>query len=954
MPPSSTPADPFGTAALRAATLSAWRDSPTRLAEDVAAEAELRQIGYRDRIITELAANAADAAAAAAVPGRLRIRADGRRLHVANTGAPLTADGVVALAALRVSPKKSAPLTTADPPGKPAPPERTTPAGADPAPETGAATVGRFGVGFRATSPAERVDVLSVSGSITFDTARTRAELGASGPVPAQRLAWPLAQAPSPGYDTEVVLHLPDASAAAALVARARAEAGDLLLELPALAQIVVGDGDPDGDEEWTRTEPPGEVIVVRGGLPVARWLQAVSGGNRWLARFDDGRIRPLEADVLRSPTPTQIPLSLPARLICALPVTPDRRGLHPDADPADGAAGYAQLVAAAPAGQRHLLVPEPAFAAGPEDGVLRTAVLAELAAAAWVPPAQSGEPLLAPERTWILRGLTPELAGLLGGLLAPLAAPECSDGPAARALLRLGARELPLAELADLLSGVDREPDWWGRLYEALEPLAVGREQVEELGALPVPRADGRLHRGVRGLALVDLPPGTPAVRIDWVPVVHPDAHRPLLDRLGLEPMTIGDVLNHPALVQEVELADDHEELADAVLLLLDAAGDEVAVNPRLGALAVRTVDGTERAVDELLLPGSPLRAVLGPDAGFGVVDPAVVAAYGQRALTRLGAGWGFTVLTDELPVAPDHDLDAEDLWWDGLELPPERLTAVRDLDLVDPAAWPAALTLLAGDPAARAALTDAGGYTAWWLRRYAELDDGHGGRRLLRTFRRPDDQTWAGLFDPLEHPDAAVLGPLLAGAGPDDSADAAAWLAALAAPDRVIAPGVAARAHAALAAAQQAGRLDLDQIAPPAGLRTLAGTVSAEPLIVDRPWWLPVLPPERAVLVGRHPDVESAAAFATLADAPLASEVLVAQVVSSGTPIGRDSREACAIAAATGWELSGPLLLHEELTVAVLDGGVDDRRAEHRHTVARWRDEHGALHLARSTVDP
>ena len=51
-------ADPFGTAALRVATLSSWRDSPTRLAEDVAAEAELRHIGYRDRWFTELAANA--------------------------------------------------------------------------------------------------------------------------------------------------------------------------------------------------------------------------------------------------------------------------------------------------------------------------------------------------------------------------------------------------------------------------------------------------------------------------------------------------------------------------------------------------------------------------------------------------------------------------------------------------------------------------------------------------------------------------------------------------------------------------------------------------------------------------------------------------------------------------------------------------------------------------------
>ena len=55
--------DPFGTATLRSSTLDAWAASPTRLAEDAAAEADLVTVGYQDRLLTELAANAADAAA---------------------------------------------------------------------------------------------------------------------------------------------------------------------------------------------------------------------------------------------------------------------------------------------------------------------------------------------------------------------------------------------------------------------------------------------------------------------------------------------------------------------------------------------------------------------------------------------------------------------------------------------------------------------------------------------------------------------------------------------------------------------------------------------------------------------------------------------------------------------------------------------------------------------------
>ncbi|WP_454163559.1 sacsin N-terminal ATP-binding-like domain-containing protein [Gordonia iterans] len=942
--------------------MAAWRDSPTRLAEDLAAEADLLDIGYRDRWFTELAANAADAAAAAGVPGRLRIWAEGPRLHVANTGAPLSVEGVHALTALRVSPKRR---------------------GAAASGATGL-QVGRFGVGFHATGFADRVDLLSASGSITFDRRRAAVAAGVRA-APAQRLAWPLAERPASGFATEVVLHVRGAVEADALLAQAVAEVPDLLLEVPVLSCVEVPvlscvevpvlssvevpvlssvevpvlssvevpvRGETTGSERvLTRRDDGAELQILDGDVVVARWLQACSGEHRWLVPLRDGRVRPLEGDVLRSPTPTQIPLSLPARLITRLPLTPDRRELHPDAQLSTAAAGYADLVAQAPADQRHLLVPAPAFAAGPEDAELRAAILADLAAARWVPVAGPAAPDQAPSRVRLLRGLTASLADLLGEVIDGLVHPALSEGEAARVLRRLGAHEVSLADVADLLSGIEREPRWWARLYAALDALAVTPELLDELGALPVPRADespgtsGRTQRGVRGLFVVDaltgLPPGE-SIRLDWIPAIDPEAYHPLLDRLGLEHLSVADALNHPALEQEL-VDGDHEDLADSVLRLLALAPDPPRLPAWLGALELLADSGELRPVDELLMPGSPLRAVLYSDAPFGVVDPAVVEAYGDEAVRRLGAGWGFTLVRDELPTAPDHELDAEEQWWDSFEVPPERLAAVRDLDLVDPAQWPAALDLLVADPEVVVELADPDGYTGWWLRRFAELGEHAGEAVALRHLRHPADDRRRGLFDPLHHPAADHLRPLLAGAGPDDADDAAFWLAALADPARQIAPGVAAAAHAALVAARRSGRFGVVDLDPPERLRTLAGTVTDRPVIVDEPWWLHVVPVANAVLAGPHPEPGGAAAFAALVDAPLASESAAVRVVSEGRPGDPDSAELTALAASTGWELSGPVVVHHTLVVAVFG---DD--GERRFTVPRWRDSAGVLHLS------
>ncbi|MGH3313743.1 MAG: hypothetical protein ACRDP3_24705, partial [Streptomyces sp.] len=90
-------ADAFGTARLRRGVLDAWSASPARFREDANAEQELALGGYRDRLVIEVAQNAADAAARAHAPGRLRLTLRDGVLVAANSGAPLDATGVESL-----------------------------------------------------------------------------------------------------------------------------------------------------------------------------------------------------------------------------------------------------------------------------------------------------------------------------------------------------------------------------------------------------------------------------------------------------------------------------------------------------------------------------------------------------------------------------------------------------------------------------------------------------------------------------------------------------------------------------------------------------------------------------------------------------------------------------------------------------------------------------------------
>ncbi|MET9210622.1 MULTISPECIES: sacsin N-terminal ATP-binding-like domain-containing protein [unclassified Nocardia] len=944
--------------------LAAWRDSPTRLREDSATEADLVAAGYRDRVLTELAQNAADAAAKAGVAGELSVRVLDGRLHVANTGAPLSVSGVHALTALRASGK------------------------------TEAEQVGRFGVGFTAVrSVGDEIEVRSTTGSIRFSRTATRNALHDIGieipedlptiEPPVLRLAWPVPTTPVAGADTEVVVHLRDDIDADALLAALRAEATDLLLELPALRRIRIGadeftstgtDLGADGLTELGVTQPDGTT---------RRWWQYRTPRARWLLPLRAGRPVAAAPDVLRAPTRSDEELSLPAILVADIAMQPDRRRLLPGARLSELAAGYADFARALPPRDRLVLVPAPGFARSEADGLLREAVTTELRTNPWLPvcatrladpelvdpespptgdspapatdaaraaaialggfdlPEASGrvvetqagtttgtdaarldawfsgvttDQVAVPTRASVFPDLTPELAAQLADITGPLLIPELSGRAQQEKLSVLDVHRLGPAALAELSSGLDREPRWWQRFYAALEPFVVDTRTAEEFGALAVPLADGRLVTGPRTVVLDDQL--TVAVPVHWARLVHPDATHALLARLGARSATAEDLLTDPGLHDLLEQDPADPDTVDAVLRLAPFATPEL-LPTWLGLLELPDDTGEPRPADELLLPGAPLAAVLVEDSPFGTVDADTVAEYGTDALRAIGVGWDFAVVTDPDPVGPDHDLDDEHTWWDGLSADPRELAAVRDLDLVAENRWPTALRQLLSEPRTRALLADRDGYTAWWLHRHAHIGD-----IALGRLRHPDDDEFAGLLptfevDGITGPDLDVLRSLLVRPDVMSAELAEELLDALADPSKTPAPEVIAHTHARLAAAVQSGALDPRELDLPEQVRALSGAVvdASTVLVLDQPCFGLVVPPERLVAG----DAGSAEGLATLLDVPLVSEEVSAEVLGTGRRTTW-AADALGVVLRQLWsprDTAGALVLHETLEV-------------------------------------
>ncbi|MFB7517721.1 sacsin N-terminal ATP-binding-like domain-containing protein [Streptomyces sp. NPDC056144] len=696
-------ADPFGTARLRRGVLDAWTASPARFREDANAEEDLALGGYRDRLVVELAQNAADAAHRAAVTGRFRLTlhpadADGPAvLAAANTGAPLDAVGAESLSTLRASAKR------------------------DPQKEQGA--VGRFGVGFAAVlAVSDEPAVLGRHGGIRWSLAEARelaTESAAASPgladelrrrdghVPLLRLPLPAEGTAPDGYDTVVVLPLRDA-AALGLAERLLDSIDDaLLLTLPGLAEIVVET--PEGVRTLRRHEADGYVHITEetaqgetatgGTTETHRWRTVTHTGpldpDLLRDRPVEERLRPhwsvtwavpVDAEgapqyprttpVVHAPTPTDEPLGIPALLIASLPLDTTRR--HTAPGPLTeflvqrAADAYAELLAAwHPVTTATLdLVPGP-LGKGHIDGVLREAILDRLPRVAFLAPAAPSEelPALRPIEAEVTEGAGKDTVGVLAEVFPTLLPAGLERRPELRTL---GVGRVPLTEAIDRLAGVDRAPTWWWRLYESLAGV-----DPDRLTGLPVPLAvpadaeEGTRIRTAVGPRQVLLPEErTPAelTRLG-LKVAHPEAAHPLLEKLGALPATPRAILTTPQVraavaasldVGEIwdEDADtlDAEELAETVLGLVRdaelAPGDE----PWLGALALPDEDGELAPASELVLPDSPFAAVI-REGELAYADADLASRWGEQPLAACGVLANFTLIrATDLVLDPDE----------------------------------------------------------------------------------------------------------------------------------------------------------------------------------------------------------------------------------------------------------------------------------------------------------
>ncbi|MCX5256309.1 molecular chaperone Hsp90 [Streptomyces canus] len=912
--PAAEGADPFGTARLRRGVLDAWATSPARFREDANAEEDLVLGGYRDRLVVELAQNAADAAARAGVPGRLRLTLREGVLFAANTGAPLDAAGVESLSTLRASAKR----------------------------DNQDGSIGRFGVGFAAVlAVTDEPAVVGRHGGIRWslaearehaaDTARHSPGLGEEirrrdGHVPLLRLPFAAeGTAPDP-YDTVVILPLRDTAAADLAERLLNAVDDALLLALPGLEEVVIEtdtsrtisrrtegnlivvEDSRDGTTRWRTASAHGPLTPeLLAGRPVEERLRP-HWSLTWAVPADtDGTpAHPRTSPVVHAPTPSDEPLGVPALLIASFPLDTTRRHAAPgpltDFLVQRAADVYAELLAGwRPVSEGIIgLVPGP-LGKGELDGALRQAILDRLPRTAFLPPALPAFPppalepgedselpeVLRPREAEVVEGAGADTVRVLAEVLPTL----LPAGLERRVELRtLGVARIPLTDAVDRLAGLEKEPEWWQRLYDSLAGV-----DPDRLSGLPVPLADGRTTIGPRQVLL----PTSDGSLIDpeilarlGLKVAHPAAAHPLLEKLGALPATSRAVLTTPQVRAAVaasldddggmsweEDTPDAEELADTVLALVRDAGLEPGDEPWLGALALPDEEGELAPAGELVLPGSPFAQVIREDE-LAYVDPELAGKWGEQPLAACGVLANFALVRatdvvldpDELDpregdfAEPDDAglLDAVDVWCEDIldrfpdtPVPPvaTELVAVRDLDLVDEDKWPEALALLARPPL-RDAITQqvrillpdgthevVRPYTAWWLRGNPVLD----GRRPAGLLAAGGDPLLRGLYDEADatgFDDEQVLRALgvrtSVAALLEEPGGAAELLDRLADPDRRV---TGAQLHALYSALAD---LDPEQVTLPDELRAVTdGRVevvdAADAVVVDSPDLLP-----------------------------------------------------------------------------------------------------------------
>ncbi len=904
--------DPFGTASVRERVLSSWGAAPERLREDANSEEDLALGGYRERVLVELAQNAADAAVRAGVPGRLLLRlVDGEEpaLVAANTGARLDAEGVLALSTLRASAKRDG------------------------------GTAGRFGVGFSAVlALTDHPAVLSHGDGVRFSRSQTLAEvrdLARTHPglaeelrrrddhVPALRLPFPAEGSAPPGYDTVVLLPLRDGGSVDLARRLLLALDDSLLVALPALREVVVElpHEEPrrlaDAEERWETLRRNGvhdpSVLADRPTEERARPAWSLT----WAVPREPGTVVPR---TVHAPTPTDEPLGWPALLVADLPLDPDRRHVVPgaaaEAVVAQAAEAYGELLGRLASDGVDVLPLVPSdLPGGWVAAALRDRVLALLPGVRLLPSAAETERLLRPADAVALTGAgvhDPALLAVLAPMVDGLVAVRPGDETALRLL---EVRRTSLADVVEQWPEVG-DPSAWAATYRALLPSASDPALREALAGLPVPLADGRVVRGrARPAAAVR---GGGGRRPRGAARPRPARRAP---RRGARPRggrpagtprrpdrLCGNGARAPGGAGRGRLDDGRPGAG---------RGRRRRAGPRaVGGGGVAVAAGRARVPRRPGPPGRRGRARPGRAAGApGLADGAAARPRGRRTARRrrrrplagggaagrgrrrpagAGAGRG---RRPRRPAARAGRARRRPGLGRRDHRPRARrgarrcVLAVRDLDLVVDDGWPELLDLLAADRDLREAVvapvtvrTPDGAhravpYTAWWLRRHLGLA-GH----------RPAGPGPADLLLPQAPAWTAALQPDLARAlglvGSLSDLDGRAWQGVL---DRLAGAGEAAP-DLLLQVWDALSRLDGDVgLEPPSrqwaiGPDGEAGRHPSEQVVVvdDARWW------QRTDLGARVvPAAGLAAALADVLDLDLASDRADGRVTSRGEQV-------------------------------------------------------------------
>lgn len=245
---------------LRDSTLKAYEARPTLLREHYGIEQVVLAGGYGYRQVMELVQNGADAVLEAceqgnppAIGNRVQVILRDSRLYVANTGAPLSEEGLDALLSSHSSPKRGN-------------------------------QIGRFGLGFKSLLRlGGRIDLFTrSSGAVRLDPERCQRELQKKFGVaeaPGLRLAWPLEESERAGdpvlaglawAETVVRAEVKTAELKAHLRKEISSFPAEFLLFLPVSLILELDDGTEPQRE--LRADTDGKEIILRAGTEQSRW----------------------------------------------------------------------------------------------------------------------------------------------------------------------------------------------------------------------------------------------------------------------------------------------------------------------------------------------------------------------------------------------------------------------------------------------------------------------------------------------------------------------------------------------------------------------------------------------------------------------------------------------------------------------------------------------------------